>query len=939
MTELSLKRISDIFSFTSLDEKTVSGGISAFDCTQNIALDGEGRAYFYFADKKGKSLSLEEIKITNTPLETAVARVRQQQASTFSWEKEGDANIYFDKFPEFADALFQEGAKLLFNGTEEVKVAKDGENARLKLKIEKGEKYRLSFLLKTDAEEIENPVLLSAVYVIANKKIYRTRDMGVYYKYLSAFEGEVRKDEINLFLTLFASLFPAIDFIYSGFKKVRRAPITAKPALAFQDLDNEGNLSIKMLMTSDDFPMDFISQNKPTTLVKLNEEKRVIEKTELVYDTAGGWKKILSMIRATMDKHPEARDEDGETFALDGDTLFVTSTIALPFLSENLGDLVQYYALFGTEALRRYNLHKSTPATKLLIKSGIDFFDTECEIRVDNDVFTPRDFVALYEKNNFIPLSDGSRAIVDKTFFSRLKRLLGKQSSDGKYKLSFFDLPLVDSLINAKVEGDGGKSWKDFYTGFNSLSDNTLPDIPIVKKLRDYQLYGVKWLFYLMKNKLGGCLADDMGLGKTIQTVALLSCFYADKHKSSSIIIVPKSLIDNWRNEIAKFAPDLDTIEYYGTDRSLDEALKHTIILTTYAVVRNDIEELSKHIFDYAVLDEVHQIKNAQSQASKAVMLLNANHRLAISGTPMENNLGELYSIFRFLNPTMLGSSAEFTRKYGNPVQKENDEDAAKELSAKIRPFILRRLKQDVAKELPERTESVMYVDMTEDQARLYEAQRIFYKKIIEGEIEKKGFEKSQFSILQGLLELRQIATVPETKSDGRIESAKWDTLLETIEELSESGHRCLVFSNFLSSLEAVSARLEREGIDYLLMTGATSNRQELVARFQSDENYKVFLMTLKTGGVGLTLTGADYVFILDPWWNRSAEQQAIDRTHRIGQTRNVFCYRLIARNTIEEKILELQQKKKDMFDAIISSDSQDIKKLTQEDIDYLLRG
>ena len=265
--------------------------------------------------------------------------------------------------------------------------------------------------------------------------------------------------------------------------------------------------------------------------------------------------------------------------------------------------------------------------------------------------------------------------------------------------------------------------------------------------------------------------------------------------------------------------------------------------------------------------------------------------------------------------------------------------DCAKELSLKIRPFVLRRLKRDVAKELPERTEQFMYIDMTPEQASIYERQRKFYQQLIKDEIGEKGFEKSAFSILQGLLELRQLATVPEAKTEGQVQSAKWDALMVHITEIVESGHRCLVFSNFLASLECVQTCLEGADIPYLVMTGSTSNRAELVKRFQNDSSCKVFLMTLKVGGVGLNLTAADYVYILDPWWNKSAEQQAIDRTHRIGQTKNVFCYRLIARNTIEEKILELQKKKADLFSSVISTDGELTKKLTADDIDFLLKG
>lgn len=556
---------------------------------------------------------------------------------------------------------------------------------------------------------------------------------------------------------------------------------------------------------------------------------------------------------------------------------------------------------------------------------------------------SPAQFVKLYEENKFIPLSDGTRAIVDKNFFVRLKRLLGKQQKDGSYKISFFDLPLVDGLINAKIENAGKTPWREFFDGFNSIQNLPLENLPVVQKLRDYQRYGAQWLSYLTNHNLGACLADDMGLGKTIQTISVLALYYSQKSnqknkKKSSIIIVPKSLIDNWISEIQNFAPELDTYAYYGTERDFDEALKHKIVITTYAVARNDIETLQKENFDFAVLDEVQQIKNTSSQSSKAVMLLNANHKIALSGTPMENNLGELYSIFRFLNPSMFGTEGEFNKRYGNPIQKDGDEDAAKELGAKIRPFILRRLKQEVARELPERTEQVIYVDMTNEQAILYEQQRIFYQNMIKNEIAKNGFEKSQFCILQGLSELRQIAAVPEAKSDGNVEGAKWETLIDTISEISSSGHRCLVFTNFLASVEIVSNRLEAAEIPHLVMTGATQNRQELVKKFQQDDTYKVFVMTLKTGGVGLNLTGADYVFIIDPWWNRSAEQQAIDRTHRIGQTKSVFCYRLIARNTIEEKILELQKRKTDLFSAVISSDGQQIKRLTEDDINYLLK-
>ena len=743
-----------------------------------------------------------------------------------------------------------------------------------------------------------------------------------------------------MFLSLFASFFPHIPLALQDFKLIEKPAHQATPSLQFRGLDAEGNVSLLFLWTCEPFENEFISGYMPRVVIQLDDILHTIERYPILYgDKDAHIKKLEALLRLSRKNHPEIA-EGGQGYEVEENSILVSAQLALPFLAEHLGELAKNYRLFGTDALKAYNMRTVNPQAKIRIGSGIDFFDTTCEIIIDGDVFTPRQFASLYEENNFIPLSDGTRAIIDKNFFLRLKRILGKEQKDGSYKISFFDLPIVDGLIDAKIENAASYNWKSFYNGFNSIEKRELPNVPSAQKLRDYQSFGVKWLSYLAEHNMGGCLADDMGLGKTLQAITLLAGLYAQKENTlPSLVVVPKSLLENWKNEIQTFSPNLDAFMYYGAERSLKEAMQHQILITTYALVRNDSELLQKEHFFCIILDEVQAIKNVQSHASKAVMLLNGKYRFALSGTPMENNVGELYALFRFLNPAMFGSEGDFNRRYAVPIQKENDEEAAQELSAKIRPFILRRLKQDVAKELPARTEQIIYVDMSPEQAALYETQRIFYKQLINGEIEKNGFEKSQFCILQGLSELRQIATVPESKTEGEVEGSKWEALIERITELSESGHRALVFSNFLASLDAVSTRLSEANISYLLMTGATSGRADLVQRFQTDDTYKVFLMTLKTGGVGLNLTAADYVFILDPWWNRSAEQQAIDRTHRIGQTRSVFCYRLIARGTIEEKILELQKKKADLFSSLISTDGQMLKKLSQDDIEYLLRG
>jgi len=434
---------------------------------------------------------------------------------------------------------------------------------------------------------------------------------------------------------------------------------------------------------------------------------------------------------------------------------------------------------------------------------------------------------------------------------------------------------------------------------------------------------------------IGGCLADDMGLGKTLQTIAILANSYP-KEKLPTLIVMPRSLLFNWRSEVEKFAPQMSTYTYYGSSRDIVEARKHHLIFTTYALMRNDIESFQEENFFYVILDESQNIKNLQAQTTKAAMLLNGQHRLALSGTPIENNLGELYSLFRFLNPSMFGTVHQFSQNYLAPIQKDNDKAAIQQLRKKIFPFILRRLKKDVLKDLPDKIEQTLFIEMSEKQRKLYENRRSFYKSAIETSIATKGMQQSRFFIFQALNELRQIASTPEKFSEGKIPSPKRELLQEQLMDSVANGHKALVFVNFLATIELICDQLEELGIDFVSMTGATRDRQSLVNRFQNDPNCKVFVMTLKTGGTGLNLTAADTIFIFDPWWNVAAENQAIDRAHRIGQKNKVLAYKLITEGSIEEKILALQQMKKELFDNVISADAS-LKALSEEDIEYIL--
>jgi SNF2 family DNA or RNA helicase len=446
------------------------------------------------------------------------------------------------------------------------------------------------------------------------------------------------------------------------------------------------------------------------------------------------------------------------------------------------------------------------------------------------------------------------------------------------------------------------------------------------------------WLEFLQEFRLGGCLADDMGLGKTIQVLALLMDRRKNQsEKHPSLIVVPKSLLFNWHQECTRFTPQLSVLEYTGLDREAlrAEFERNDIVLTTYGTLRRDILHLKETRFDYVVLDEAQTIKNSGSQVAKASRLLQANNRVALSGTPIENHLGDLWSIFEFLNPGMLGRSSIF-KSYANDSEDDNTRNL---LSSALRPFILRRTKRQVASELPEKLEQTIYCDMGTEQQRLYNELRDHYRSSLLGMVQKQGMGKSKMHVLEALLRLRQAACHPALLEKGTEDhgSAKLDVLVPHLQELLAEDHKALVFSQFTSMLAIVRHHLDRQGITYEYLDGQTRNRAECVERFQTDPDCPVFLISLKAGGLGLNLTAADYVFLLDPWWNPAVEAQAIDRAHRVGQTRHVFAYRLICRGTVEEKIAELQTQKRDLADAILEANNNLIKELSTEDLEMLL--
>ena len=461
-------------------------------------------------------------------------------------------------------------------------------------------------------------------------------------------------------------------------------------------------------------------------------------------------------------------------------------------------------------------------------------------------------------------------------------------------------------------------------------------------ELRTYQKIGYKWLRTLEQYKMGGILADDMGLGKTIQLLAVILS-YVQKNKGNvkpSIIICPSSLALNWYNEIQKFTSTLKALvisgDYLERKRKIEEIGKYQVIITSYDSLKRDIDLYKNYCFKYVVADEAQYIKNNNTKNSKAIKTINAETKFALTGTPIENSLSELWSIFDFIMPGYLYKYKKFKELYETPIIKEQNEDVMNKLKKQIEPFVLRRTKGEVLTELPDKTVTILNNEMSEEQYNIYMSYMAQARKEIMSQIDINGFEKSQIKILSLLMRLRQICCHPKLflrEYEG--ESSKLNQCIEIIQDAVLGGHKILLFSSYTSMFEIIEEKLKNIGVKYLKLTGQTKvgERIELVDKFNTNENIKVFLISLKAGGTGLNLTGADMVIHYDPWWNLSAENQATDRTYRIGQKRNVQVYKLITKNSIEEKIYELQQKKAKLIDNMLSTDATFINKLSKDDI------
>ncbi|HEX7152543.1 MAG TPA: DEAD/DEAH box helicase [Thermoanaerobaculia bacterium] len=572
------------------------------------------------------------------------------------------------------------------------------------------------------------------------------------------------------------------------------------------------------------------------------------------------------------------------------------------------------------------------------LSSGIDWFELNVNASFGDITIKLPELLAAAEANrSLLRLADGSFGIVPTSWTEGLAPVieLGKVEGDA-VRFRRAQALLIDALLQTK-KPTADVEFNELRTRLGSAAPEPRAEPPTLKaELRAYQRAGLGWIHFLRESGVGGVLADDMGLGKTVQTLAMLETLRAEGNRAPSLVVAPRSLLFNWAAEAKKFTPNLRVVEHHGAEREKTAAFADCdIVLTTYATMRLDIAQLSQIEFEYVILDEAQAIKNASSQVAKASRLLRGRHRLALSGTPIENHLGELWSLFEFLNPGLLGSSRSFTRTFASKTTPPERREA---LARALRPFILRRTKEQVAPELPERTEQTLYCELEGAQRKQYDELRDHYRQALLNNVRKSGVDKSRMQILEALLRLRQAACHPaliDAANDAP--SAKTELLMEELSDILASGHRALVFSQFTSFLSIVRKSLDAERVPYLYLDGATRDRQSLVEKFQSEDGPPLFLISLKAGGLGLNLTNADYIFLLDPWWNPAVEAQAIDRAHRIGRVRPVVAYRLIARDTVEEKILELQARKRELADSIISEDNSVLRKLEVEDLELLL--
>ncbi|HEX2998961.1 MAG TPA: SNF2-related protein, partial [Armatimonadota bacterium] len=612
-----------------------------------------------------------------------------------------------------------------------------------------------------------------------------------------------------------------------------------------------------------------------------------------------------------------------------GECILRKQVTTVDFLIRQVPRLVEAgYQIFGEEALTTARVNRNHPTLSLDVSSGIDWFDVQAMVHFgDVDVAWSEVVKSLRRRERYIKLADGTIGMLPDDWIERYQRVLGLvEEGDGEMHLAAHQITVLEELLDNADDAHVDEEFTRRRERLRNLKKIAAQPLPhdFQGELRSYQKAGFDWLHFLHEYGFGGCLADDMGTGKTIQALAFLqSLKERGEATNATLIVVPRSLIFNWEREAAQFTPKLRVAIHADgqRDQTTENFDDYDVILTTYGVVLRDIEWLRGYRFHYLVLDESQAIKNPAALTARAARHLNGDHRLVLTGTPVENTTLELWSQFAFLNPGLLGSFEHFRREFALPIERQHDEEAALQLRRLVFPFILRRTKEQIAADLPPRTERIVYCDMEPAQRKSYTKSRDYYRALLLGLIEEEGMDKARMKVLEGLLRLRQICNHPQLVDPGfRGASGKFTELLELLESLQAGGHKALVFSQFTQMLRLVRETLDARKMPYVYLDGRTRDRAARVDLFQEDPQIPFFLISLKAGGVGLNLTAADYVIHIDPWWNPAVEMQAADRAHRIGQDKPVFVYRMIVRGSVEEKILQLQASKRELVSQLIQT-------------------
>ena len=890
-----------------------------------MLVEGEDSLYLALYDSE-KNLISSYSNLNQNDINSYIENLENEKEFFISWEEE-KSNEHLKLDEKLISYLLDKDN--FVNTDFEIIEKKQIENISLFLRDNKEIEDRLDIYIEIN-ENLLTKNNIVGNYIYSQGTFYKVDiEEDTQFPLIDLFQ-KIDKYELESYATLILKNYKNIDLKYEDYETVVSEERNAIPQIIIEKISFDNSLYIKINSIISTMDYEFFTKNKIETVLIVNELEKKLEISKINLENLSSDMFEIVKVLTKLQKSIGLKSSyyiDNENF------IILNEVLAKEFVKKELLQLTGKYSIIGTDRLRKYNIKAVRPKLSGRFSYNLDYFEGEVEVEIEGEKFSIQQLLNNYKKDEYIVLSDGTNALINREYIEKLQRVF-KEEDGEKIKVSFFDMPIVQDMIDEKAFKNDFMGSKDFFEGINELPTEEIEYPKLNATLRDYQKYGYKWLKYLTDNNLGACLADDMGLGKTLQAIALLSNLHEEK-KKKSIVIMPKSLIYNWENEIKKFSPKLKVGVYYGINRDFSSLKKVDVILTTYGTIRNDIENLLEHKFDLLILDESQNIKNINSQTTKAVLLLNAKKRVALSGTPIENNLLELYSLFRFLNPEMFGSVQRFTNSYILPIQKYSDTSTIEELKKKIYPFLLRRVKKEVLEDLPDKIEKLVYVDMNDEHRKFYEERRKYYYSLLEKNTSSQGnFDK--FFVLQAINELRHIVSSPELETK-KIISSKKEVLIENVIEAIENNHKVLVFVNYLSSIESICESLKENKIKYLKMTGQTKDRQNLVDKFQNDSRYKVFVMTLKTGGVGLNLVSADTIFIYDPWWNTTVENQAIDRAYRLGQDKTVFAYKMIMRNTIEEKILKLQEIKNKLLDDLISEDNLSTKNLSKNDIEFIL--